>query len=49
MRMRLWMVLVMSVAGVAMAGCVPVVIGAGAAVIADEAMEQEAGGGDGLF
>ena len=32
----------------ALAGCTPLVVGAGAAVVADEVIEQEKGG-DGLF
>ena len=33
---------------VTLAGCTPLLVGAGAAVVADEAMEREEGG-DGLF
>ncbi len=40
--------LVALIALVAMSGCAPLLIGGGAAVVADEAIEQEQGG-DGLF
>ena len=47
MRTRLWTILAAAVAMAGLAGCVPVVIGAGA-IAADTVMEAE-GGGDGLF
>ena len=40
--------LVALIALVAMSGCAPLLIGGGAAVVADEAIEQDQGG-DGLF
>ncbi len=36
------------VTAVALSGCAPLLIGGGAAVVADEAIEQDQGG-DGLF
>lgn len=36
------------VTAVAISGCAPLLIGGGAAVVADEAIEQDTGG-DGLF
>ncbi len=44
---RLMLLLVICTAPM-LSGCVPVVAGAGAAVIADEVMEDQ-NGGDGLF
>ena len=46
MQKKLWLILALAVTG--LSGCVPLVVGAGGAVVADEIMEQE-GGGDGLF
>ena len=40
--------LLLVVAALAMTGCAPLVIGGAAAVVADEAIEQDKGG-DGLF
>ena len=40
--------LLLALATLAMTGCAPLVIGGAAAVVADEAIEQDKGG-DGLF
>lgn len=45
MKALAWIVLA---AAMSLQACTPVIIGAGAAVVADEVMEQEQGG-DGLF
>jgi hypothetical protein len=49
MRARFWVAMALIGAGVGLGGCVPLVIGGAGAVVVDEAMEQKAGGGDGLF
>ena len=46
MRNKAWMIL--AALAVAVSGCAPLLIGSGAAVVADEAIEQDRGG-DGLF
>ncbi len=46
MRTRLLLALALAASG--LAGCVPVAIGAGGAVIADQVVEDQQGG-DGLF
>ncbi len=48
MKIKLWLILALATGPAILSGCVPVAIGAGAAVIADEAIEQDQGG-DGLF
>lgn len=45
-RTRLWLVLALAAA--TLAGCVPVAIGAGGALVADQVAEDRQGG-DGLF
>jgi hypothetical protein len=40
--------LVVLMAGLMIAGCAPLIVGGAAAVVADEAIEQDKGG-DGLF
>ena len=47
MRKTVWFVLAL-VTAAALSGCAPLLIGGGAAVVADEAIEQDRGG-DGLF
>ena len=47
MRKTVWFVLAV-ITAVALSGCAPLLIGGGAAVVADEAIEQDQGG-DGLF
>jgi hypothetical protein len=42
------LVILLTVLALAAAGCAPLVIGGAAAVVADEAVEQDQGG-DGLF
>ena len=49
MQTRLWLILALVTAGTALTGCVPIVVGTGVALLADEAIEQQQGGGDGLF
>ena len=44
---RIWLILALAAAAPALSGCA-VAFGAGAALVADEAVEQERGG-DGLF
>ena len=48
MQGKFWLILVLVTAGAAMSGCVPLMAGAGGAVLGDQIMEQE-NGGDGLF
>ncbi len=45
---RIWLIFGLIAGTAALSGCVPVAIGAGAVLIADEAIEQDQGG-DGLF
>ena len=49
MHIKLWLIFALVAAGTALPGCVAVAIGTGIAVIVDEAIEQQEGGGDGLF
>lgn len=48
MRMTSWKALALLITVTSLTACAPLLIGGGAAVVADEAMEQEQGG-DGLF
>ena len=45
---KLWIALVLVTTGVAISGCVPLAVGAGAVVVADEIAEDDRGG-DGLL
>lgn len=45
---RIWILAGLALAAALMSGCGPLVVGAGGAVIADQAVEDERGG-DGLF
>ena len=48
MKKTVWMLLATLAGLTAISGCAPLVIGGAAAVVADEAIEQDKGG-DGLF
>lgn len=45
---RLWIVIAAALTAALLSGCGPLMVGAGGAVIADKAVEDEKGG-DGLF
>ena len=45
---KLWVALALVVASIAVSGCVPLAVGAGAVVVADEIIEDDRGG-DGLL
>ena len=47
MHRKIWVAMTLA-AMIAVSGCAPLLIGGGAAVVADEAIEQDRGG-DGLF
>lgn len=49
MQIKLWLIFAIMTAGTALSGCVPIVVGTGVALLVDEAIEQQQGGGDGLF
>ena len=48
MALKNWTVLGLLVAALAVSACAPLIVGGAAAVVADEAIEQDQGG-DGLF
>jgi len=48
MTMSIWKALAAAAVVAALTGCAPLLIGGGAAIVADEAIEQDQGG-DGLF
>lgn len=47
MHTKLWLVITL-VAGTALSGCAPIIVGAAGAVVADKVVEDQ-NGGDGLF
>lgn len=48
MKNRFWLILVLGISGVTVAGCTPLLVGAAGVVVVDEVMERKQGG-DGLF